>query len=188
MKVHFIGDLSGNKKDYELIVSHIVDAGGELVTRHSLERSLDDLDYETAEQAELYARKMRNWIKRADIVVVEVTVPGLGAGYEVATAMDLGRPVIALYRKMGNNTPHVLRALESEDKLQVLSYNDDTLADVVKTAIEYASETTDTRFNFFISPKHQNYLDWVSKKRKIPRAVFLRRLIEAAMEKDEEYS
>jgi hypothetical protein len=45
----------------------------------------------------------------------------------------------------------------------------------------------DMRFNFFVSPKILNYLDWVGHKRMIPKSVFLRNLIEREMKKDREF-
>jgi len=187
MKVHFIGDLGGNKSDYEKIVAIIKKCGSELVTDHSISRSLKDLEGETPEDAELYAKKMAQWLKKADAVVVETTVPLLGAGYEIAVALQLGKPVIALYRPDGKNTPHVLKGLES-DKLQVISYSDKTLEEALTLALDYANEQMDTRFNFFVSPSIVNYLDWVSKKKRLPRAVYLRKLIEEDMHGNKEYN
>ena len=74
------------------------------------------------------------------------------------------------------------------DKLQVASYNDNNLDEVLTLSIDYASEQVDTRFNFFVSPLIVNYLDWVSKKKRIPRAVYLRRLIEQEMKANPEYN
>lgn len=188
MKVHFIGALEGNQDDYRKIIDIIESKDHNVLTKHSIERKISQVESETSEEAELYAKRMNKWIRSADVVVVEVTTPGLGTGFEVATALDVGRPVIAIYKPKKDNIPHVLRAMEGDDKIQVLSYNDNTLAEVLSMALDYASDTMDTRFNFFISPKHQHYLDWVSKNRMVPRAVFLRRLIEREMEKDEEYN
>lgn len=187
MKVHFIGDLGGNKADYEKIIQIIKNCGSELVTNHSVSRSLKDLEGETPEDAELYAKKMAQWLKKADIVVVETTVPLLGAGYEIAVALQLGKPVIVVYRPDGKNTPHVLKGLESE-KLQVISYSDKTLEEALTLALEFADEQMDTRFNFFVSPSIVNFLDWVSKKKRLPRAVYLRKLIEEDMRSNKEYS
>ncbi len=187
MKVHFIGDLGGNKNDYKSITSVIKKHNGELITDHSLVRTLKDIETETPEDAELYAKKMSQWLKQADVVVVETTIPLLGAGYEIAIALQLGKPVICLYRPDGKNTPHVLKGLES-DKLQVIGYNDKNLEEALSLALSYATEQMDTRFNFFVSPSIVNFLDWVSKKKRLPRAVYLRRLIEEDMRSNTEYN
>lgn len=187
MKVHFIGDLAGNKSDYKKIVDIIKKHGSEVVTDHSIVRTLKDIETETPEDAELYAKKMSQWLKQSDVVVVETTIPLLGAGYEIAVAIQLGKPVITLYRPDGKNTPHVLRGLESE-KLQVIGYNDKNLEEALNLALDYATEQMDTRFNFFVSPSIVNFLDWVSKKKRLPRAVYLRRLIEEDMRNNKEYN
>lgn len=41
------------------------------------------------------------WLAGADAVVAEVSVPSLGVGYEVARALELGKPVLCLYRPAG---------------------------------------------------------------------------------------
>ena len=69
-----------------------------------------------------------------------------------------------------------------------MQYNFNNVEEELRLALDYASESQDTRFNFFISPNHQNYLNWIAKNRKIPRSVFLRRLINAHMENNKEYS
>ncbi len=186
MKVHFIGAVDGNKDDYRMILEIIRDEGWDVITEHSLKRSIKDIEKETGEESESYAKKMANWIKEADVVVVEATKAVLGAGYELATALNLSKPVIALYRPEKGEVPHVLRGIDS-DKLQVISYTTETLKDALKHSLEYAVDTQDTRFNFFISPKHQNYLDWIAKNRRIPRSVFLRRLIDKHMQENEDY-
>ncbi len=187
MKVHFIAAVDGSKKDYKAIIETTKELGWEVITEHSLERSMDDIQKESEEQAELYAKKMIKWIKEADVILVEATRPVLGAGFELATALNLSKPVIVLYRPDKGETPYVLKGIQS-DRLQVVSYNSSTLREVLKLALDYAQETQDTRFNFFISPKHQNYLDWIAKNKKIPRSVFLRRLIEEHMVKNDDYS
>ena len=187
MKVHFIGDLSGSKADYKKITDVVIKHGNELVTDHSLIRTLKDLEIETPEDAELYAKRMSQWLKQSDVVIVETTIPLLGAGYEIAVALQLSKPVIVLYRPDGKNTPHVLKGFESE-KLQVIGYTDKNLEEALILALDYATEQADTRFNFFVSPSIVNYLDWVSKKRRLPRAVYLRKLIEEDMHNNNEYN
>lgn len=187
MKVHFEGALEGDKKDFKRIIDLIKSNGFEVVTEHSLQREISEVEKETTEEAELYEKQRASWMKKADIVLIESTISNLGAGFEISSALQLGKPIIVLYRLKPGNTPHVLKGVHDE-RLQVLSYNDDTLAEVLKLALEYAAEKMDTRFNFFISPKIGNFLDWISKKKKLPRAVYLRRLIEEDMEANKEYS
>jgi len=186
MKVHFIGSLEGNREDYKRIIELLEVLECEVLTKHSISREIQDVEGESEDAARLYAKRMRLWIVRADAIVVEATTQVLGTGYEIALALQLEKPVIVLYRDKGKNTPHVLKGVESE-KLQTYKYSDETLEKTLTMALEYARDTIDVRFNFFISPRINRYLDWVSKEKKVPRSVYLRTLIEVDMKKHPEF-
>ncbi len=53
------------------------------------------------EEAELSAKEIHDrdlaWLEKADVLIAEVTVPSLGVGYEIAQAINMGKPVLALY-------------------------------------------------------------------------------------------
>ena len=118
-------------------------------------------------------------------MVAEISFPStVHVGHELTLALDYNKPVLALYEQ--GKRPILFWGLE-EDKFAVEEYTPDNLVEVIKSSLDFLMDQVDTRFNFFISPKHQSYLDWISKERKIPRAVFLRDLIEREMDKDEEF-
>ena len=135
------------------------------------------------DQADLYKNTVK-LIKKADVIILEVSTPSLSMGYVMDRALDEGKPVIILYQKGVN--PFFASGIK-EERLQVLSYSLKDIREVLKDAIEEAKEQMDVRFNFFISPKIGVYLDWIAKNKKRPRAVFLRRLIEEHMERNKEY-
>lgn len=124
-------------------------------------------------------------IKSADVCIFETSIPSLGVGHLVSLALQLNKPVIALYS--GDNFPSFFNQVEDE-KIQVISYNKENVSKVIADAIDYAASQQDVRFNFFISPAIGNYLDWISKVKKIPRSVYLRNLIEKNMEENDEYN
>lgn len=120
------------------------------------------------------------------MVVGEVSYPSVSVGYLISMALDLGKPTILLYK--GKSEPNLLSSLVS-DKLQVLNYNSKAeLEKELSSSIDYASQQADVRFNFFISPQIGLYLDWISKNKRVPRAVYLRRLIEEDMRSNTEYN
>ena len=126
-----------------------------------------------------------NDLKKADICVFETSVHSLAIGQLLNEALQLGKPVIALYAD--KKVPFFLSGT-NDDKVQVIHYTKDNLEDTLKDAIDYASSQQDVRFNFFISPTIGNYLDWISKVKKIPRSVYLRSLIENDMQDNDEYN
>ena len=190
MKVHFFGSLIGNemkngdKTHYERIVNTIEELGYDVVTRHSVTKKLDDVLKETPEMHEDYVKKMTNWIKQSDIVIAEVTKPEIGTGFELAIAVHHEKPVIALYTN-GQDSPILIG--QTNTHIQHLEYTIDNLKQVLKMALADAKDQTDVRFNFFVSPRIVTYLDWISKKKKMPRAVYLRRLIEQDIDKNKEF-
>lgn len=188
MKIHFMAPiLFGNRKDFERVIAVIDKLDHDLLTRHAIERDPNKIVSESSAEAELYAKKLFNWIKKADVIIFEVSQPDSSIGFEVASALNMNKPVIILTRKDSAGLPHALKGLHS-DRLQLLTYDDNTLEEMLTLALEYAQETSDVRFNFFITPTISTYLDWVAKEKKIPRSVYLRRLIERDMEENDEYA
>ncbi len=187
MKIYFDQSGRGVKKlgdHYEEIYQQIEKLG------HTNLRPVTDPEYrEEFYKGDHKARvdhyiKTIDYIKKADIVVLEVTIHSLSMGYILERSLQLSKPVIALYQK--GYKPAFAEGIVDE-KFQLIEYSDHDLSEVLSSALSFASDQQDTRFNFFISPKHQNYLDWIAKNRRIPRSVFLRRLIEQHMTDNEDY-
>ena len=186
MKIFFNSSVTGSsvyKGNYEAIGNVLETTDHDLITP-LFAASRDHIEKETAAETDTYYAKLMRWLKSADIFLFEVSYPSLGIGHEITMAFQFNKPVIALYTD--GKRPYILDGAEA-DRLQILEYSMDDLESVVLGALDYAADQQDTRFNFFISPKHQNYLDWVSKTRKVPRAVFLRKLIEEDIRDNGEY-
>lgn len=187
MKVYFVGSITGKKQylgNYRRIVEALKKQGVD-VTENTLDPSEDYVKSLSDEGKVEYYKKVLNWINAADIIIAEGSYQSIGVGHEISLAIGKGKPVVVLHQK-GTYAAHFLEGLQS-DKLMVLQYDLDELEAVVKEATDYAAEQVDTRFNFFISPRHQHYLDWISRKRMVPRAVHLRNLLERDMEVNREY-
>ena len=128
----------------------------------------------------------RNTIKEitaADICVFEASKHSLSVGYLINYALDLGKPVIVLAHD--EQAPYIFRTLKS-DKLDYVCYSSNNLEVNLKKALDKASKSIDIRFNFFITPPMIAYMDWLSDKKRIPRSVYLRGLIEKEMRLNKE--
>jgi len=123
-------------------------------------------------------------VKKADIIVMEVSGHSMSMGYLISKALELNKPVIALHNK--KHTPIFIKGI-GDSKLIISEYDSEDMEEVMKEALKKADSLVDIRFNFFINPKILNYLDWVAQKRMQPRSVFLRNLIEHEMKKDREF-
>lgn len=146
----------------------------------------EKLEKEASSNREKWYKQTIREVQKADLIVVEISYPSTAnVGHELTYALEIGKPVIAIYHK--EKEPIFLRGREDE-KLLLFEYNDSDLESILDSALEYATDVQDVRFNFFISPLIGRYLDWVSKNKRIPRAVYLRKLIEEEMKKDTEFS
>ena len=188
MKIYFVCSPAGisdygefYNKIYTMVEksghSHVGDFNTE-ISSVVVNRVDEDLDVK-----KLHDRTMED-LKKADICIFETSSKSLATGHLIGLALDMGKPVIALYTD--SKKPLFLSGIDN-DKLQVVEYNEENLEESLKSALDYAQEQSDVRFNFFISPAIGHYLDWVAKNKKIPRSVYLRNLIEKDMANNEDY-
>lgn len=189
MKILFVASIQGKAdrlEDYQMVVDSLKQTTNEVISDHVMKYTQEDLDSWSEDQKINFHKKLFDYIKKCDMVVGEVSYPSVSVGYLISMALDLGKPTILLYK--GKSEPNLLSSLVS-DKLQVLNYNSKAeLEKELSSSIDYASQQADVRFNFFISPQIGLYLDWISKNKRVPRAVYLRRLIEEDMRSNSEYN
>lgn len=188
MKVYFISTVDGNKpspNNHQLIRDTLIKLEAELLgdVNTPSASAKDSKKTTTTNNNKLY-EQVQHWIGQADLVIAEVSSQSIRVGHEAALALAKNKPVILLHQP--NKKPDYFKEMEAE-RLQLIEYSFENLEEKLKQAITQAYEQQDTRFNFFISPSHQAYLDWIALNRRIPRSVFLRRLIEQHMVQNEEY-
>jgi hypothetical protein len=190
MKVYFVASpRSANKEPevykrmYRLIQNNCSKMVSDMVLEFT-KVNLDDFYNRSHKDRVDHFKNTMDCVKKADVVVVEVSEHSMSMGYIVNKAVDANKPVVALYKH--GNDPYFFSGIE-DGKLLTLEYTNESLERVIKDAFENVKNMSDVRFNFFVSPKILAYLDWVAQKRMIPRSVFLRDLIEKEMKKDKEF-
>lgn len=123
-------------------------------------------------------------VKKADIVVMEVSGHSMSMGYLISKALEMNKPVIVLYKK--EYIPNFVKGI-SNSKLLISEYCEENIEEILGKMLKKADGLVDVRFNFFVNSKILSYLDWVSQKKMLPRSVFLRNLIEKEMKKEKEF-
>lgn len=171
------------KKMYKMVQNNCTKMIGDLVLEFANENLDSFYNRSHKDRVDHYKRTM-DFLKKSDVVVVEVSEHSMSMGYIVNKALENSKPVIALYKK--GHDPYFFSGIE-DNKLVISSYTEETLEKVVSEAFEKIKSLSDVRFNFFVSPKILAYLDWVAQKRMVPRSVFLRDLIEREMKKDKDF-
>jgi len=180
MNVFFTVAYHGNQqfgKYYKLLYNEIKHLGythldDEAITTTSKDY-IEKMSQGRSVQVANYRNKMKN-LQDADICVVEASSHNLGGGYVIEKSLQLSKPTIVLYHK--NNIPFFLTGIEDE-KLVVISYNEDNYKKVLADSFATAKEKRDKRFNFFISPELLDYLSQQSKLQGITKSAFIRTLL-----------
>jgi 2'-deoxynucleoside 5'-phosphate N-hydrolase len=187
MKIYFVASITGKKyylDNYKKIIKELENLGHTVISDHIIGAETEQLLNESSNERSAHYKKVKKWLSSVDIVIAEVSYPSVSVGYELAHALEKGKPVLALH--VPEKVPVALLG-EPSDKLTMESYLKEELKKDLNILVKLTADQMDVRFNFFVSPKIVNYLDWIAKKKKMPRAVYLRRLIEKEMEKNKEF-
>ena len=120
-KIYFAGSIRGGRQlagRYRELIEMLFNFG-HVYTGHVGDEDAIMRDDELSDR-DIHNRDL-DWIRETDLLVAEVSVPSLGVGYEIATAIALGKPVLCLY---DNGSVHRLSAMISgSENLELKSYN-----------------------------------------------------------------
>ena len=120
-KIYFAGSIRGGREDAELYHRIIVKLKhyGEVLTEHVGDDDLREDGENNKSDTYIHDRDMA-WIQESDIIIAEVSTPSLGVGYEIASALNLGKPVFCLFNSnRGSNLSAMIRG---SGKVKVYEY------------------------------------------------------------------
>jgi hypothetical protein len=183
MIAYFTASVVGKKyhlANYQKIIDYLKSQGFTVLSDHIMKATEDNIKIETKSERLAFQSKLEKWITTSDLMVVETTFPSISVGYEISLAIHRGKPVLMLYSE---GDPPSLLAHHPDEKFICEKYSPDTLNDILDDFIKYVGGTSDTRFTFFLTSTLALYLEDISKKRKMPKSVYLRHLIEEDQKK-----
>ncbi|MBU1890518.1 nucleoside 2-deoxyribosyltransferase [Patescibacteria group bacterium] len=136
LKIYFAGAVLGGRHDqewYQDIIGHLKNYGQVLTAQ------IGDADLihreSKLEDKNIYDALIVK-IKKADLLIAEVSTPSLGVGYEVAYAERIGKPVLCLFR---NGKGRQLSAMiNGNHNVDLVRY--DKLKDVLEAIDEFFEE------------------------------------------------
>ncbi len=100
MDVYFSCSLTGGRQDqptYAAMVAHLQALGHCVLTAHLASTSATTADLDHAPEA-VFDRDTA-WLRECDAVIAEVSTPSHGVGFEIAYALERGKPVLCLARE-----------------------------------------------------------------------------------------
>jgi nucleoside 2-deoxyribosyltransferase len=99
MKIYFSGSISGGR-EHEAIYQHLVAClqaqGHDVLSAHVADPNALEVEKDLPPR-EVFQRDV-NWVTECEAMVAEVSTPSLGVGYEYGLAVQLGKPVLCVYR------------------------------------------------------------------------------------------
>lgn len=183
LKLYFTASIAAKDQyihNYRKIVDYIEKNGHSIIADHILNISEKEVNLASREERLKFHSQLEKWIHSSDALIADASFPSISVGYEISLALRVGKPVLVLY---SDGEPPSLLAHHSDEKLLCEKYTPQTLPGILDDFIHYIDSKADLRFTFFITPKIASYLDTIAKKEKLPKSVYLRKLIEQDMEK-----
>jgi len=121
LHIYFCGSIRGGRSDVSLYsrLIEMLEGHGNVLTEHVGAEDVEATETEMTDTA-IHDQDLA-WLREADIVVAEVTVPSLGVGYEIGKATAWEKPVLCLYRPSGD---HELSAMIRGSPERVVDYSD----------------------------------------------------------------
>ena len=100
MKIYFSGAISGGRQNlptYQHMVARMQAQGHNVLSAHVADPAVFDREKDVPPRV-VHDRDLA-WIDECDAMVAEVSTPSLGVGYEYGYAVQIGKPVLCLYRR-----------------------------------------------------------------------------------------
>jgi hypothetical protein len=173
-----------SKKAIKKIKAWLVNRDHKL-TYNCFENGIDSntTDIEDSESEDLYLNALKS-LTQSDIVILEVSTNSFTQGYILQKSLEMGKPVIALHQR--NKYSIFIKGIKN-NLLQTLEYDEYTLEQQLENAIDFAIDNLMSKFNFYLSSDINSYLNWIAKKKKLPKSEFVRELIRGHMDANKEY-
>jgi nucleoside 2-deoxyribosyltransferase len=131
MNIYFSCSITGGRDDqhiYQQMVDLMVAQGHDVPTAHLSKADVLE-DERVISALDVYQRDV-NWVNQCDVLVAEVTTPSHGVGYEIALALQQGKPVLCCYQ-VGRKVSKMLLG-NTSPSLSLYAYQDaqDVLAEL----------------------------------------------------------
>lgn len=177
MKIYFTAIVDNN--DQKLINS-VEQIFSILKTDHQVVANYAAIN-DANETLDYYLGRHRK-IKTSEIYVAEISYAKDILKYEIALVFELNKQIILLF---SGREPPIIAKLPFHDtnldNIQVIKYTKENLKQQLVEALDLSRINIDKRFTILLPPRIISYLDQVSRKNRVPRAVYIRQLIEEQM-------
>lgn len=134
MKIYLSGSIRGGRQFqpiYRIIHDTLIENGHIVLAHHVANENVVEIEELVSDQ-EIYIQDIA-WLEECDGLIAEVSLPSLGVGYEIAYALNLKKPVYAIY-DVDKDPISAMISGNTSNYLTVRSYKD------IKDIIKYINE------------------------------------------------
>ncbi len=174
------------KKQYETMynemVEYLTSKGHHVVTSN---QTLDELIPMSYVEREAVFTDFYHKLLDCDLILAECTLQSTQVGFGLAFLRSRGKPIIILSMKAVNEMQTKGEVYSNEENLAVYEYAKDDMKSTVNEALSSMESHLDKRFTIIFPANLMNKLEDVSRKQKLPKAVYIRQLIEEDLKNEE---
>lgn len=187
MKVGLLTSYRAQKvydKQYVAIINYLQKKGHQVV--HSMETTIDQLLPLSYAEREKIFNTFYKKLEECDIVIVECSMQSTQVGYGFAQLHAKGRTLVQMTLRgvLQSFTPKG-ELYSNMDNIMAVEYDESDLAEVIDDALDYMSGRLDKRFTIIFPANLMSELEEVAHKHKIPKAVYIRQLIEKSLHENQ---
>ena len=143
MNIYLSGAIAAGRQKvgvYQQIAEIIHSLGHQITSPQVADPNVtNDGKGEPTDPQEIYLRDMQQ-LAESDLMIAEVSIPSLGVGYEIATAIHQNKPVLCLYDI--DDSPKRISAIISGHTSPLLTlrgYSQNNLAEYIRTWLDIQS-------------------------------------------------
>jgi hypothetical protein len=162
---------------YEVMLQHFQKIGHEVV--HHINTSLQDvLPLSYIEREELFINFYKE-LEECDVIFVDCPVQSTQLGFGIAYLRSKAKPIVLLTPK-GTPVEYFPRGdiYSNVENMAIYEYEKVTIATVIDDALEYMKPHLDKRFTIIFPAHLLAKLEEQAQKLHVPKAVYIRQLIE----------
>lgn len=186
MKIGLLASYRGQKqydKEHRAIIDHLQKRGHTVI--HNMDTHIEVLAAMSYADREAIFMEHYKRLEVCEIVVAECSLQSTQVGFGLSYLRMKGKPIVMISKKGAQQQLEPKGEIYSNiEHLYIAEYDDSDLAEVLDDAVDYMSEQLDKRFTMIFPSELMARLEELSVKKKLPKAVFIRQLIEKSLAED----
>ncbi len=187
MKIGFLTSHRGQKqfeKEHRKIIEVLEKKGHEVL--HSMDMSIEKLLSISYMEREKVFIQFYESLEECELIFAECSLQSTQVGFGLAHLRAKGKPIVLLSLKGADPTltPTKEEVYSNVQNMMVYEYTYETIRTVIDNAFTYMEPHLDKRFTIIFPAHLLAKVEEITKRKKIPKSVYIRQLIEKTLKED----